>query len=83
MTKPKQNCLHGMYILSPLGAAMIEALPDRGRAREIGRQFREHRRCPASNLFPADAVVEFYRALRLTIEALPAGEEVHGCDRST
>lgn len=55
--------------ITPLGAAIVEALPDREKVRRIKRNFREHGVCPTSAIFDADAVRAFYaeRGQRVTI----------------
>jgi hypothetical protein len=47
--------------LTPLGAAYVEALPDRRKARRIVRRFRETGSCPVSGVFPTlRSVREWY-----------------------
>lgn len=49
------------FLLTPLGAAFVEALPDRKRAAKIKRDFRRSGRCPTSLIFPtAASVAKFY-----------------------
>lgn len=46
--------------ITPLGAAVVEALPDRAKVARIKRHFRESGTCPTSVIFDADAVRSFY-----------------------
>lgn len=51
------------YVLTPLGAALVEALPDRALVCKIKDRFRRRGTCPTSQVFPtAQAVKDFYRA---------------------
>jgi hypothetical protein len=49
------------YTITPLGAAIVEALPDRTKKRRIQRRFKEHGECPASSLFSATEVEQWCR----------------------
>jgi len=40
------------FKLTPLAAAIVEALPDRAKVAKIKREFRETGRCPPSVIFP-------------------------------
>lgn len=51
-----------LYQITPLGAAIVEALPDRAAARRIQRNFRRKRLCPPSAIFSPAEVVAYYRA---------------------
>lgn len=48
------------FEITPLGAAIVEALPDQKRKKEIQRQFEKHRKCPASLMFDAGQVEQYY-----------------------
>lgn len=48
--------------MTPLGAAIVEAMPDQKRVRAIQRAFKSSGQCPASTLFSAAQVVAFYKA---------------------
>ncbi len=58
--------------ITPLGAAIVEAMPDRDRMKRIKRQFKTHKRCPASDVFDAEAVEAWYRERGQRIKAAPA-----------
>lgn len=47
--------------ITPLGAAIVEVLPDQKRKRELMRRFKRLRECPVSKVFGPKAVVRFYR----------------------
>lgn len=52
----------GGYQITPLGAAVVEAMPSRRRVRAIQKRFRERGVCPVSRAFPMPGdVEEFYR----------------------
>jgi len=55
------------YQLTPLGAAIIEALPDRNKKRLIERQFKNNSFCPPSAIFTCDEVVAWYAARDMKI----------------
>lgn len=47
--------------ITPLGAAIVEALPDRERVKKIQRDFRRGKLPPVSEIFPTvTSVREFY-----------------------
>lgn len=53
------------YRLTPLGAAVVEALPDRRRVAEIKRRFRKDGTCPCSLVFPTpEAIADFEATCR-------------------
>lgn len=60
-------------VITPLGAAIVEALPDRDRVRRIKRRFREKRVCPTSAVFDADGVREFYARLGERVAGVSPG----------
>lgn len=47
-------------MITPLGAAVVEALPDRKAVSRIKKRFRVNRECPISAIFSEDQVREFY-----------------------
>ena len=47
--------------ITPLGAAIVEALPNRKMVRKIERDFKQLNVCPMSELFDHAAVRAFYR----------------------
>ncbi len=50
------------YTLTPLGAAMVEALPDRAKVNRICRAFKRSGKCPTSAIFPTpESVAAHYR----------------------
>jgi len=52
----------GPVRLTPLGAAIVEALPDRAMVNTINRDFKTLRVCPVSALFDAQGIREFYQS---------------------
>jgi len=46
--------------ISPLGAAIVEALPDRKRVNAIKAEFKRSGKCPTSALFKTDDEVNGY-----------------------
>ena len=54
------NCVRNQ--ITPLGAAVVEAMPDRKAMSRLQRRFKVQRECPTSMLFPTkDSVEGFYR----------------------
>ena len=53
--KPNQE-----FVITPLGAAVVEALPDQKWVRQIERDFHEHKICPPSAIFSVAEVEAFY-----------------------
>ena len=47
--------------LTPLGAAIVEALPDRKMVRKIERDFKKLNVCPMSEVFDHEGIRTFYR----------------------
>lgn len=58
--------------LTPLGAAIVEAMPDRKKMKAIQKDFTEHKICPESDVFSGREVVAFYAE---------RGEKVVACRR--
>lgn len=54
--------------ITPLGAAIVEALPDQKAVRRIKMRFKKYRECPASMIFNPQQVMKFYK---------DRGEEIH------
>src|SRR5687768_12326627 len=54
-------------MITPLGAAIVEALSNRELVKYIKRRFKEDAECPVSELFTADQLVRFYRSEDVTI----------------
>jgi len=52
---------HEDFVLTPLGAAIVEALPDRKLVSKIKADFRRRSVCPVSAIFGQVDVEEFYR----------------------
>jgi hypothetical protein len=48
------------YQIAPLGAAIVEALPDQKRKRSVQNNFDKYKICPASALFTESDVVAYY-----------------------
>ena len=48
------------FIITPLGAAIVEALPDRKMVNKINRDFKRLRCCPMSELFGHAEIKAFY-----------------------
>jgi hypothetical protein len=49
--------------ITPLGAAVVEAMPDRKKVARINRRFKHNRECPTSEIFPLIVdVLSFYQA---------------------
>ena len=46
--------------ITPLGAAVVEALPDRKMVAKINRDFKRLKACPMSELFDHAAILKFY-----------------------
>lgn len=49
------------YTITPLGAAVVEALPKKQLVRRIERDFKRYKVCPVSELFGACAIRDFYQ----------------------
>lgn len=58
------------FVLSPLGAAIVEAMPDRKRVRTIKRRFKNQRECPASLVFNRAQVEQFYKERGQQVQAV-------------
>ena len=52
------------YSISPLGAAIVEAMPDRAKVRQIECEFKKHGRCPPSVLFTQQEATVWARTAR-------------------
>lgn len=53
---------HESFTITPLGCAVVEAMPDETKVREIEQEFKKSGVCPTSKIFPTDEEVEkFYR----------------------
>jgi len=48
------------YRITPLGAAIVEVLPDRRMVATINRDFKRLKVCPTSSLFDEERIKEFY-----------------------
>lgn len=49
------------FTITPLGAAIVEALPDQRKKSRIVRAFKVRSVCPSSAIFDKSAVEQFYR----------------------
>ena len=50
------------YTITPLGAAIVEAMPDRNKIRKIKRRFKRFNEIPVSSIFKTQEEIEaFYR----------------------
>jgi len=61
------------FEITPFGAAIVEALPDRKLKARIARDFKVKAVCPSSLLFNTNEVEAFYLAQGLTIKARQGG----------
>ena len=62
------------WMITPLAAAMVEALPDRSAAAQVKRTFRRTGRCPTSRIFPtAASVARFYEVHPEAVATAPGG----------
>ena len=61
---------HEEYTLTPLAAAIVEALPDRKLADKIKSDFRRRSVCPVSAIFDEAGVEEFYRERNTTTNVM-------------
>lgn len=52
------------YTISPLGAAIVEAMPDRKKMAKIQRQFNESRKCTVSAIFKTQEEIDGYYAVK-------------------
>ncbi len=51
------------FTITPLGAAVVDALPDQQKVKAIGRAFKQEKVCPTSGCFQTpESVADFYRA---------------------
>lgn len=66
---------HPSRMITPLGAAIVEAMPDRKRMAYIKARFKKKRQCPVSKLFTAEELVSFYKEEGLLVVAVPSGKE--------
>ena len=53
--------------ITPLSAAIVEAMPDRGRVKRIQREFRKLGKCPVSQCFTASEVEQLFRVSVKTV----------------
>jgi hypothetical protein len=58
------------FFITPLAAAVVEALPDQQKKRAIQRAFKKQSVCPVSAIFDASAVEAFYRERGQEIKAV-------------
>jgi len=49
-----------LYRISPIGAAIVEAMPDRKAVARIKRQYRIDGTCPTSAVYPTVAEIQAY-----------------------
>ena len=52
------------FEITPLGAAIVEALPNRKKVNRIKRAFRERGVCPASDIFSEEQVAAWAKAAK-------------------
>ena len=57
-------------MITPLGTAIVEAMPDRKRVAQIKHDFKVHRRCPASKVYDATRVTKFYEVRGMEIKGV-------------
>jgi hypothetical protein len=48
------------FRITPLGAAVVEAMPDKKMVAKVNHDFKKYKMCPMSELFDFDAVKAFY-----------------------
>lgn len=70
------------FVLTPLGAAIVEALPDRKKMSRIKSCFKKTGKCPTSAIFPTQAKVRSFYSIREAAEAAKEGEKVNTSDLS-
>lgn len=59
----------GAFGITPLGAAIVEAMPDRAKQQRIQKRFKQSGICPESALFTAAQVEAYYHKHNLKIKA--------------
>jgi hypothetical protein len=64
-SKPNKNA----FEITPLGAAIVEAMPDRKAMRRIQSRFKKYNECPASVIFNLEQVERFYAERGQSIKA--------------
>ena len=64
------------FQITPIGAAYVDALPDRKKAKAIHRRFLKARICPSSPLFNEADVVKFYADRGQKVAAFCCGIKV-------
>jgi hypothetical protein len=57
-----------MFHITPLGAAVVEAMPDRKMVSKINRDFKRLKCCPMSEIFDHAAILDYYNG---TITPMP------------
>jgi hypothetical protein len=51
------------FTITPLGAAIVEAMPDQKKVQKLQRAFKSQHQCPTSAIFPTPgSVMEYYGA---------------------
>lgn len=59
--------------ITPLGAAVVEALPDQKKVKQIERDFKQRKVCPSSAIFTASEVEDWYKAHGESVSAIQHG----------
>jgi hypothetical protein len=64
---------HGRKLITPLGAAIVEAMPDRKLISYIKKRFKEKGKVPISSLFTANQIDAFYEGYDMRVSPVPRG----------
>ena len=60
----------GPLEITPLAAAIVEAMPDRKLVLRIQRQFKQKGNCPPSAIFTAQEVESYYQQRKMNVKAV-------------
>lgn len=52
------------FVITPLGAAIVEAMPDRKKVAKVNKDWKQKRFCPTSAIFPTPRLVRDFYAPR-------------------
>lgn len=61
-----------LVMITPLGAATVEAMPDKKLMTRIRLRFKNHQECPVSKIFSHEQLEQFYAERGATIKAVPS-----------
>jgi hypothetical protein len=62
-------------MITPLGAAIVEALPDRDLVKYIKRRFKKQGQVPISSLFTAEQITAFYEQHDTEVKVVTRGRQ--------